>query len=157
LMKQHRLVLDPSNVNAPQLRFIDLTGNHVRWTQTLGSVQQNFPFFQYLNQQTQPNNQQAQANNAYNPNAKFRFYQVKGNLMVFQVGAMVYCLDADSSKILWQQNLLEGSPNMMPQPNPFQPNMMIQRVMADQDGYLEFILWNQFNNQQTRTPIGHVG
>src|SRR4029077_6854470 len=100
LMKQHRLVLDPSNFSNPQLRLVDLTTNMVRWTQALGSVQQNFQYFQFLNPQ-------GQANNAYYPNAKFRFYQVKGNLLVFQVGTVAYCLDADNGKILWQQSLIE--------------------------------------------------
>lgn len=151
LMKHHRLVLDPSNAQNPQLRLIDLTTGNARWTQPLGNAQQNFQYFQYLYNQ-------AQANTPYQPNAKFRFYQVKGNLLVFQVGAVVYALDADNGKLLWQQGLLEAQAGNQPvQPNPFQPGVMPQQVLADQDGYLEIFLWNQLNNQRTRVPVGHVG
>ncbi len=108
-------------------------------------VPQNFVYFQYLYQQ-------AQANSAYYPNARFRFYQVKGNLVVFQVGAVVYCLDADNAKILWQQNLIEDQPV---QPNA-QAGMSVRQVVPDQDGYLDLIALNP-NGQRTRTPIGHVG
>ena len=147
LMKQHRLVLDPSNANNPQLRLVDVTTNQMRWTQPLGSVQQNFQYFQYLYQQ-------GQANNAYFPNAKFRFFQVKGSLIVFQVGAVAYCLDADNGKILWQRNLVEAGANVN---QPGQPGMTVQQVLPDQDGFLDLIIWNQFNGQRTRSPIGHVG
>jgi tetratricopeptide (TPR) repeat protein len=144
LMKQNRLLLDASNANHPQLRLIDLTNNNVRWTQTLGGVPQNFQYFQYLYQQ-------GQANNAYYPNAKFRFYQVKGNLVVFQVGTVAYCLDADNAKILWQQSLMEAHNQAV------QPGLVNQQVLPDRDGYLEVIMWNQFNGQRIRAPIGHVG
>lgn len=150
MMRHHRLVLDPSNQGNPQLRLVDMTNNSVRWTQNLGNIQGaqpanqvNFQFFQYLYQQ-------GQANQAFHPNAKFRFYQVKGHLMVFQVGTHVYCLDADNAKILWHQPLVEANLGG-------QPQMMVQQVMPDQEGYLELIVWNQFNGQRTRLPIGHVG
>jgi outer membrane protein assembly factor BamB len=142
LMRNHRLVLDPSNANSPRLSLVDLTTNSVRWTQNLGSVQTNFQFFQYLYQQ-------GQANTSYYPNARFRFFQVKGHLAVFQVGTMVYCLDLDSPRILWEKALIDGNPN--------QPNMVVQQVLPDQDGNLELMIWNQFNGQRTRMRIGQVG
>ncbi|MCI0638280.1 MAG: PQQ-binding-like beta-propeller repeat protein [Gemmataceae bacterium] len=144
LMKQHRLILDPSNQNNPQLRFVNLSDNSVRWQQTLGSQKINLEFFKYLYQQAQ------NSNTAFHPNARFRFYQVQGHLLVFQVGSMAYCLDADNAKILWQHPLVEGS-------LPAQPGMIAQQVVPDEDGYLDLIIWNQFNGQRTRSPIGHVG
>lgn len=143
MMKHHRLVLDPSNANSPQVRLVDLNNNEVRWSQALGAVQANFQYFQYLYQQ-------GQANTAYHPNAKFRYFQTKGHIAVFQVGTMVYCFDVDTKNVLWQQSMIDGNPGGNPQ-------MMVQQVMPDQDGYLQLIVWNQMNGQRTMSPIGHVG
>jgi outer membrane protein assembly factor BamB len=146
LMKQHRLVLDPVNASSPQLRLIDLSTNTVRWTQTLGTVPQNYQYFQHLYTQ-------GQANNHYFPNAKFRYFQVKGSLVVFQVGTMVYCLDADNARVLWQQSLLDAGNANQPVP----PGVMVHQIFPDADGYLELTVSNPSNGQRTRAPIGHVG
>jgi len=145
LMKQHRLVLDLTTAPNPQLRLYNFGTGAVRWTQNLGAGpgQNNFQYFQYLYQQ-------GQNNGKYFPNARFRFYQVRGNLAVFQVGAVAYCLDMDSSRILWQQNLVENLPTQ-------QPGMIIQQVQPDADGNLEIMVWNQMNGQRSRIAIGHVG
>lgn len=146
LMRNHRLVLDPTNANNPQLRLVDLTDNKARWVQSLASVGNpaNYQFFQYLYQQSQNNN-------AYLPDARFRFFQCKGHLMVFQVGTTVFCLDVDGGKVLWNHQLIDGNLN----PVPGMP--VVQQVVPDEEGYLELVVWNQFNNQRTRTPVGHVG
>src|SRR5207253_635705 len=89
LMKQARLVLE---VNNARLKLIDLSTNSERWPQplALGAVPQNAQYNTFLNQQTQGS--VAQANIVHNPNAKFRRFQAKGNLIVVQLGAMVYAL-----------------------------------------------------------------
>jgi len=137
-MKHHRLVLDPTNNNDPKLRLVDLTTNKVRWTQNLGSVPNNFRFFQYLYQQ-------GQNNQAFHPNARFRFFQVKGHLAVFQVGTMVYALDLDTSRILWQHSLLNEK-----------INLPVQQILPDSEGNLEMLVANQFG-QLSRFRIGQVG
>ncbi|MCI0684343.1 MAG: PQQ-like beta-propeller repeat protein [Gemmataceae bacterium] len=153
-MKRHRLILDPSNAANPQLRLADLTSGETRWSSSLGSVPINFQFFQYLYQQKGVVNNNIRivggAASGYNPNHRFRFYQVKGHLIVFQVGAQVYCLDGNDGKILWQQPLAE----QIQQGN---PQMVINQVLPDADGRLDMIAWNQFNGQRTRLPIGGVG
>src|SRR5262249_55042515 len=87
----------------------------------------------------------------YNANHRYRFYQVKGHLVVFQVGTQVYCLDANDGKILWQQALTE----QIQQNNPQQ--MFINQVLPDAEGRLELVLINQFNGQRTRSAVGRVG
>ncbi|MCS7045442.1 MAG: PQQ-binding-like beta-propeller repeat protein [Gemmataceae bacterium] len=152
-MKRHRLILDPTNNANPQLRFVDLTTGEQRWSVSLGAVPINYQFFQYLYQQKGVNNNLGifGAIPGYNPNARFRFYQVKGHLIVFQVGAQVYCLDASDGKLLWQTPLAE----------PVQPNnpqqVYINQVLPDANGRLELVMYNQFNGQRTRVPIGSVG
>ena len=146
-MKRHRLVLDPSNANNPELRLVDASNNAVRWATKLGMVQNNFQYFQYLYQQAGGGQQ------TYYPNARFRFYQVKGHLLVFQVGTMVYCLDASNGKQLWQHTLVENVQN----PFPGQPGMFVQQVLPDAEGNPEMIMINNFNGQRTRMPIGMVG
>lgn len=152
-MKRHRLILDPSNAANPQLRLVDLTGGDTRWSSSLGSIPLNFQFFQYLYQQKTVVNNMGLAGRSfgYDPNHRYRFYQVKGHLVVFQVGTQVYCLDANDGKMLWQQPLTE----QIQQGNP--PQMSIIQVLPDADGRLELILINQFNGQRTRVPIGGVG
>lgn len=153
-MKRHRLILDPSNAANPQLRLVDLTGGETRWSSSLGSVPLNFHFFQYLYQQKGAVNNVGIAGQAfgYNPYHRYRSYQVKGHLVVFQVGTQVYCLDANNDgKMLWQQPLAEP----IQQGNP--PQMFMNQVIPDADGRLELILINQFNGQRSRVPIGGVG
>jgi outer membrane protein assembly factor BamB len=143
--KNYRLILDTlGNLNNPQLRLLDMAANKVRWTLQLGAANNNTQaqYFQFLNQQ-------ANNNTAYYPNARFRFYHVKGNLAVLQVGTVAYAVDLENARILWQHSLLEMQLN--------QPNVVPQQVMPDQDGNLQFILWNQFNGQRHAVRIGHVG
>jgi outer membrane protein assembly factor BamB len=154
-MKRHRLVLDPSNAANPQLRLVDLTSGETRWSASLGSVPLNFQFFQYLYQQKGATNNGFVAvgggASGYNANHRYRFYQVMGHLVVFQIGTQVYCLDANDGKILWQQALTE----QIQQNNPQQ--MFINQVLPDAEGRLELVLINQFNGQRTRTAVGSVG
>ena len=147
LMKQHRLVLDLSTVPNPQLRLHNFGTGANRWTLSLGASTgpANFQSFQYL--------QQNQTNGGYSPNARFRFYQVRGNLAMFQLGAVAYCLDMDSARVLWQQNLVDS----LPAQQPIMPGMMIQQVMPDADGNLQMMVWNQMNGQRSWIPIGHIG
>jgi len=145
LMRGQRLVLDPNNLTSPQLRLIDLSTNETRWTTNLSSAATNMQFIQYLFQQ-------AQTNSVYHPNARYRFYEVKGHLAAFQLGTMVYCLDLDNPRILWQLNLLEG--NNQPGVN-LPPNTAIQQVVPDQEGNLQMVVWNQLTGARTSTRIGY--
>lgn len=146
LVRNYRLVLDTANTANPTLRLVDLSTNNVRWSHNLGgggnNFQMNFQYFQYLYQQ-------GQTNTSYFPNARFRFFQVKGHLAVLQVATTVYCIDLDNPRLLWQHSLLEG--NLM------QPNMVLQQVMPDQEGNLVMVMWNQFNGQRVQQRIGQVG
>ena len=106
-----------------------MTTGETRWTSQLGSVQSNFQFFQYLYQQKGNVNVFPANQLSYNANHRFRFYQVKGHLIVFQVGTQVYCLDADNGKILWQHPLID----QMPQQGP-NTAMFIHQVLPDRRG-----------------------
>lgn len=147
LMKQHRLVLEPANANNPELRLVDVTTNAVRWRTNLGMVQNNFQYFQYLYAQAGGGNTQ------YYPNARFRFFQVKGHLLVFQVGTMVYCLDSGSGKQLWQHALVDNLQN----PFPGQPGMFVNQVLPDAEGNPQLVVINNFTGQRSQVPIGSVG
>lgn len=151
-MKRHRLILDPTNAANPVLRMVDLTSGQSRWSNSLGSVPMNFQFFQYLYQSKATANVNVfGAMAGYSANHRYRFYQVKGHLVVFQIGTQVYCLDANDGKMLWQQPLTE----QIQQNNPQQ--MFINQVLPDAEGRLELIMINQFTGQRTRVPIGSVG
>lgn len=95
--------------------------------------------------------QQANVGIPYSPHARHRFFQVKGHLIVAQIGIMAYCLDGDNGKVLWRHPLVEGLDN--------QPNMFIQPAGADADGNPEFVIvnQNQFGAQQRRLTIGQIG
>src|SRR5262249_5129436 len=140
--RHHRLMLDPMNTANPTLRVLDVTTNQMRGQPLqLGNVQTNFAFFQHLY-----NN--ARSNTGYHPNARFRFYQGRGHLAVFQVGTMVYGLVLANVKVLWQHPLLEGNPQ-------FQPGTQIQ---PDAEGNLWLTLFDpNFGQQIRRTQVGHVG
>jgi tetratricopeptide (TPR) repeat protein len=143
MMRGLRIILDPANQQNPQVRLVDLAANTTRWTQHLGQdpTNTNFHYFQYLLLQ-------AQRNTMYYPNARFRFFQVRGHLAVFQVGTMVYALDLDSSRLLWSYPLLKDAlPN----------TIRVSQVMPDVDGNLEMIAMNNFTNQLTKIAIGNVG
>lgn len=146
LMSNQRIVIDPNNLNYPQIRLVDVVSNQTKWTTNLSSAATNLQFIQYLFQQSQ-------TNSAYNPNARFRFYEVKGHLAAFQLGTMVYCLDLDNPRILWQFNLFEG--NNQANVN-LPPNTSIQQVLPDAEGNLQMVIWNQLTGARTSTRIGYV-
>jgi outer membrane protein assembly factor BamB len=142
--RQQRLVLDMAKPSSAEVRLVDLTTNSIRWAQPLGSFPQTV---HQLFQQTQ-------SNTAYSPNARYRFYQVKGNLLVLQVGTVVYALDAGTGKMLWQHNLMEGEALTRPV---MQPGMAILQILPDAEGYLNLVVFDQLTGQRTTVPIGHVG
>jgi outer membrane protein assembly factor BamB len=121
---------------------VDVQTGRERWAQNLGNVPANNQIFFHLYHQ-------ANLNSAYHPNARFRFYHVKGHLIVCQIGIMAYCLDGDTGKVLWRQSMAEGLEN--------QPNLMVQPATTDADGNPEFIVLNQFGRPQTRIALGQVG
>lgn len=140
-LKQHRLVLNVINSQAPLVSLVDLTSNKVRWQQNLGDVSTNYQFFRYLHDL-------AERNIAYYPNARFRFFQGTGHLAVFQAGTMAYALDLDASKILWQYSLLDVPPD----------GVGTTQAIPDAEG----VLWLTTTNPQTGQPmsrrrVGHVG
>src|ERR1019366_7335829 len=137
-----RLVLDPGDAGNPKLRLRDITTNQDRWTTSLGHVPMNTHIFTNLYQQ-------AAVNQAYYPNARFRFYHVKGHLIVCQVGVMVYCLDGDTGKKLWEIQNVEGIPQ--------NGLIHLQQVMNDGEGNPEFLFFNQLNNQRFRVTLGRIG
>jgi outer membrane protein assembly factor BamB/tetratricopeptide (TPR) repeat protein len=143
---QHRLLLDPSNPNSPAVKLVDVASGKERWSLNLnaGAVnnQINNQMFFYLYQQ-------ANVNNAYHPNARFRFFNVKGHLLVFQVGTTTYCVDGDTGRKLWETAMVDVVLN--------QPNTVFQQVTADAEGNPEFLLWNQLNNQRFRVTLGQIG
>jgi outer membrane protein assembly factor BamB len=141
--KQNRLILDPSDTTNPKIRLRDSSTNPDRWTTNLGHVPMNQSLFYHLYQLANPNQ-------AYHPNARFRFYQVKGHLIVFQVGVMVYCLDGDTGKKLWEMQTAENIPNNgQVQLNP--------QVTNDSEGTPEFTYFNQFNGTRFRVSLGRIG
>jgi outer membrane protein assembly factor BamB len=139
---QNRLLLDPSDATNPRVRLRDIATNQDRWTANLGHVQMNAQIFFSLYQQA--NNQ------AYHPNARFRFYQVKGHVIVCQVGVMVYAIDGDSGKKLWEMQTVDAN---------IQNNGLVhlQQVMNDNEGNPEFLFWNQMTNQRFRVALGRIG
>ncbi|MBI3823680.1 MAG: PQQ-binding-like beta-propeller repeat protein [Planctomycetes bacterium] len=139
--KQNRLMLDPSDTLNPKVRLRDTATNQDRWTTNLGRVDMNQSLFFHLYQQA--NNQQ------YHPNARFRFYQVKGHLIVCQVGVMVYCIDGDSGKKLWEMQTVENIPQ--------NGVTHLQQVANDTEGNPEFHYWNQLTNQKFKVSLGRIG
>jgi hypothetical protein len=139
--RQHRLILDAGNASDPSVQLRDITTSQNRWTTKLGSVPMNTQIFFHLYQQM--------GNTAYHPNARFRFYYVKGHLIVFQVGVMVYCLDGDTGKKLWEMQNVESIPQ--------NGLIQIRQVTNDSEGNPEFVFWNQANNQTFRITLGRIG
>ncbi|MSQ93449.1 MAG: hypothetical protein EXR98_02710 [Gemmataceae bacterium] len=140
--KMHRVMLDPSDTTNPKLRLRDTTTNQDRWVTNLGFVPMNQQIFFNLYQQ-------ANVNQAYHPDARFRFYHVKGHLIVCQVGVMVYCIDGDTGKKLWEMQTVENIPN--------NGLVSLQQVMNDSEGNPEFIYYDQRTNQRFRVTLGRVG
>jgi outer membrane protein assembly factor BamB len=93
---------------------------------------------------------QNNVNQPYNPNARFRFYHVKGHLIVAQVGVMVYCLDGDSGKKLWEMSTAEAPQGL----NQF---VYFQQVNVDAEGNPEMWYVDNRNQQRIRVPVGRVG
>jgi tetratricopeptide (TPR) repeat protein len=139
LTRNHRLLLDTNNATNPVIRFVDLTTNTVRWTQSLGTdpTNLNFRVFGMLYQQ-------GQGQVAY-ADAPHRFVRVKGHLAVFQIGVMAYGVDLDSAKVLWQHGLVT-LPN----------TMNVNGAVPNAEGSPELIVFNQATQQQARIRIGHV-
>src|SRR5262249_3884462 len=139
VMQQYRLVLDPVNQNNPVLRLVDMANNKERWNTTLGASPANYQFFSYLYDQTN-------RPTGFHPNAKYRFYQVKGHLAVIQVGMVAYGLDMNAGKVLWQHTLYD--------PNKVQPNFGWSVTIDDQGR-----MWVLHNTQvgQTKARVGQVG
>jgi outer membrane protein assembly factor BamB len=162
-MKRHRLILDPNNLANPVVRFVDLTTGDTRWTSQLGATPANLQLFTLVYNQKQNINANINVNvrilgargvpasRVYDPDHRYRFYQVKGHMIVLQVGTQVYCLDAGNGKILWQHPLIDPPAQGVNQP------MFANQVLPDEDGRLELIMINQFNGQRTRLPVGGVG
>jgi outer membrane protein assembly factor BamB len=140
--KQHRLILDASDASNPRVHLRDVASNQNRWTTALGNVPMNTQIFFQLYQQ-------ATMNQAYHPNARFRFYHVKGHLIVCQVGIMVYCLDGDTGKKLWEMQNVETLPQ--------NGVVHLQQVLNDAEGNPEFLFWNQASNQRFRITLGRIG
>ncbi len=140
--RHHRLMIDPSgNPANPSLRLVDAQTNTTRWSQNLGASASNTQIYYQLYQQ-----QGMTPRNSVD-DAPHRRFQVKGHLLVCQVGIMAYCLDGDTGKILWKESL---APGMESQQN-------ISQVMLDKDGLIEVIIWNPQGNRQMRMHVGHVG
>jgi len=140
--RQNRLMLDPSDAANPRIRFRDLANNQDRWATNLGHVPMNAQIFFNLYQQ-------ANVNQAYHPDARFRFYHVKGHLVVCQVGVMVYCLDGDTGKKLWEIQTVDNIQN--------NGVIHMQQVMNDSEGNPEFLFWNQLTNQRFKVALGRIG
>lgn len=140
--RQNRLLLDPSDATNPKVRLRDLGTNQDRWTANLGHQPMNAQIFFQLYQQANPNQ-------AYHPNARFRFYQVKGHLIVCQVGVMVYCIDGDSGKKLWELQTVDNIQN--------NGLIHLQQTLTDEEGNPEFLFWNQLTNQRFRVALGRIG
>jgi outer membrane protein assembly factor BamB len=115
-----------------------MTTNLVRWKCQLGDGPHNYNFFRHLYDQ-------AEKNTAYFPNARFRFFHTAGHLAVFQVGTMVYGLDMDNAKLLWQHCLVD----------PVLP--FNTQVMPDEQGVLWVTTRNQFGQIASRKKVGHLG
>ncbi len=140
--RQHRLILNPSNVLDPSIKLRDSATGENRWEAHLGRVEMNQQIFFHM---YQTNN----VNQPYYPDARFRFYHVKGHLIVCQVGVMVYCLDGDTGRELWKMQTVEN----------VQPGIVqLQQVDTNpHDGNPEFVYWNQQTQQRFRVSLGRIG
>src|SRR5207302_122750 len=138
LMQQHRLVFDPQNQNNPVLRLVDMSTNKERWSTPIGASSINYQFFSYLYDQTN-------RPTGFHPNAHWRFYHVKGNVGVVQIGMIAYGVDLSAGKVLWNKELYN--------PNSMQPNFGWS-VTADDQGRLWVLHHTQVG--QTRAAIGQV-
>jgi outer membrane protein assembly factor BamB len=141
---QHRLILDPTDATNVRIALRDITSNQDRWKVNLGNVAMNQNI--YVNMYQQANN-----NLAYHPNARFRFYQVKGHLLVCQVGVMVYCIDGDTGKELWKMQTVDTIPN--------NAGIMVQQVLNDSEGNPEFVVFDQTRMppRNFRVSLGRIG
>jgi outer membrane protein assembly factor BamB len=139
-IQQHRLVLDYNIQNNPVLRYVDAANNKERWSAPLGQSVYNYQFFAYLYDQ---NNRPM----GFHPQAKFRFYHVKGHLAVIQVAMTVYGIDLDAGKVLWQHTLYD--------PNKVQ-SLGGWQVAIDEQGRM-WVLHVSQPGQQTKSRVGQIG
>jgi outer membrane protein assembly factor BamB len=124
LLEKHRLVLDQLNSLNPTLWFVDVANNKERWKLTLPHIGPNVPL-------TYLYGEQGAAKGL--PNARHRFYHVKGHLAVIQVGLAAFGLDLDQGKVLWQ-HLLFGDNKGQGGPVNFNPVSDDQGVWLVQSG-----------------------
>jgi len=103
---RHRLALD---LNLQQLRVVDQFTNQDKWKTP------NLPSLQYL-QHGHPNIRTT--------------YSVQGNVVVVNLGHMVYGFDPVDQKKLWEFNLYAPGTNQNPQ---------VGQVMRDRDGNLQLL------------------
>lgn len=144
--KQYRLIFTfnhPKNVGQPVLCLRNLATNEDRWVTT---VAQGFGINQTILYQLY---QQNNSNQKYHPDARHRFYHVKGHLIVCQVGVMVYCIDGDTGTKLWESRTTEAFAN-----NGF---ISLQQTIFDDDGNAEFLCRNQQTGQMFKMTLGHIG
>lgn len=137
---QHRLMFNPADVFNPRIKLKDITTGEDRWETALGRVDMNQQLYFYLYQQ-------ANVNQQYHPNARYRFYQVRGHLIVCQIGVMVYGIDGDTGKELWKVQTVEN----------LQPGVGLNQVVTDSEGNPEFIYYNGNTNQTFRVTLGRIG
>ena len=140
--KQNLLLLDPSDAMKPKIRLRDRGTFEDRWQLALDFVP--------LNQQVLFNlYQQNRRGYPSYPNAGFRFYHAKGNLVVCQVGVMVYGLDVGTGKKLWELPIVENQAK--------NNAIYFQQVLSDRDGNPELAHFNQLTQQTFRVPLGRIG
>ncbi len=146
VMKQCRLML-VLNERPYKLQLYNFATDTVRWSVDL-SAQPDVSNFSQIVQAGYGYNQPIQ--NRYDPNARFRFYQVRGNLAVIQLATMVFCLDMDNGRILWHHSFLADLP----------AGVTMQRLRTDVEGNVEIETVptpNSFGNEQKVIPAGRVG
>ena len=140
--KHYRLTVDSSNPVTPTVRLRNRSNGLDRWTMKLDNVPMNQQVFFTMYQQT-PVNQH------YNPNAAHCFYHGKGNLIVCQIGVMVYAFDGSSGKKLWEWQTVDNVPQ-----NAF---IQFQQILTDSEGNAEIRYINVQTGQPFSVPIGRVG
>ena len=145
-MSGHRLQLETSQgFLAPKISLIDVSTGKDRW----GPLQHD---------KMPPNKPASCVTHLYNPVAfnqnlthagRFRFYQGTGHLVVFQVGVMIYCMDADQGRFLWSKSLVEHSTQ--------QPNQQVGQLNLDNEGNLQIMLGFNGMMQPSNSPVGQIG
>jgi outer membrane protein assembly factor BamB len=140
--EQYRLVLDYSNQGNPVLALLSAADGKERWKTNLGASPQNFQFFSYIYDGA------INRSMPFRPDAKFRFFSVKGHLAVLQVGMNAYGIDLDAGKILWQHALYDPSKSGAYNVN--------GSTSIDERGQMWILQTNEFG-QPTKARVGHIG